>query len=267
MANICYYKIKVKGSRKSCYKLIDMMPVYSGEIVIIDELGSDKDYSLIFEGSCKNEIDAYTKKHKNISSLSKDKINNIKDGDYLDYPLSEKSLLLKVEILCNTLSEDGFNKYFHYNKGNSIKDKCPDELEISFDSLEYDIDNQSNSQYTIVEYKEDNECVLYSFNNKNAIEMIIPDNVTYINEGFGCCLDNLIKVIIPKSVKVIDFDCLAENNNLETVLIYGNPEILEGCFIDCPRLVIKGNSDSNNVIDYCNKFNIKFSKLESESEK
>ena len=31
MANICLYKIKVKGSKKSCYKLVDMMPLYSGE--------------------------------------------------------------------------------------------------------------------------------------------------------------------------------------------------------------------------------------------
>lgn len=48
MANVCLYKIMVKGNKKACYKLIDMMPFYSGEKEIILEESSDDNFTLVF---------------------------------------------------------------------------------------------------------------------------------------------------------------------------------------------------------------------------
>ena len=43
MANICLYKIKVRGTRDACYALINMMPLYSWEKEILSEEGTDED--------------------------------------------------------------------------------------------------------------------------------------------------------------------------------------------------------------------------------
>ena len=66
MANICLYKIKVKGSKKACYKLVDMMPLYSGEKEYISEEGTDEDFTLVFTGDCKWSVDCYTKFEKDL---------------------------------------------------------------------------------------------------------------------------------------------------------------------------------------------------------
>ena len=60
MANICLYKIRVKGTKAACYALVNMMPLYSWEKEYMDEEGPDDGYSLLFSGACKWGVDCYT---------------------------------------------------------------------------------------------------------------------------------------------------------------------------------------------------------------
>ena len=85
MANICLYKIKVKGSKKACYKLVDMMPLYSGEKEYISEDGTDEDFTLVFTGDCKWSVDCYTKFEKDLKPYTEEELDKVfKNDDGLD---------------------------------------------------------------------------------------------------------------------------------------------------------------------------------------
>lgn len=133
MANICLYKIIVKGTRDACYALVNMMPLYSGEKECIEESGTDQEYSLFFTGDCKWNVDAYTSwDETKTGPYTPEEIANIQDGFGWNFPLKQKSLLLDCEIFCNSKDIDGggWADYVHYNKGEEILDECPKELHI-----------------------------------------------------------------------------------------------------------------------------------------
>ena len=48
MANICSYKVLVKGRKNGCYAFYGSMQTLDGKS-IIDETGTDEDYKLRFE--------------------------------------------------------------------------------------------------------------------------------------------------------------------------------------------------------------------------
>ena len=50
MANICLYKVMVKGPKLNCYKLVDMMPLGDWEKDYLFEEGTDDNFTLIFIG-------------------------------------------------------------------------------------------------------------------------------------------------------------------------------------------------------------------------
>lgn len=132
MANICLYKVKVCGKKINCYKLIDMMPLYSWEKDILFEDGTDENFTLIFTGGCKWGVDRYTKDYKDLLPYTDEEVSKIEDGDGWDYCLKNKSTLLDVDIYCNSKDIDdmGYAYYEHYNRGVKIKDECPKELHI-----------------------------------------------------------------------------------------------------------------------------------------
>ena len=133
MANVCKYKIKVNGTKISCLALVNMMPLYCGEKEILSVNGTDECFSMTFSGDCKWSVDAYTQKHKNLSSLSKEEIEQINDGMYWDYPLSEKSLMLNCEIFCVSadIDEETMWPYHeHYINGERNDENFPMELEL-----------------------------------------------------------------------------------------------------------------------------------------
>ena len=140
MANICLYKIKVKGTKTACYALVNMMPLYSWEKEYISEEGTDEDYTLVFSGACKWGVDCYTEKHKGLVPFTPEEIAKVEDGDGWGYPISEKSFLLGCEIFCNSKDIDDacWADYIHYNKGKQIFDECPKELHIKR-GRDYDI--------------------------------------------------------------------------------------------------------------------------------
>lgn len=133
MANICLYKIRVKGTKAACYALVNMMPLYSWEKEYVDEEGTEDEYSLLFTGACKWGVDCYTSVDKSLTvPYTPEQIAKIEDGDGWGIPLQQKSMLLNCEIFCNSKDIDDpcWAIYEHYDKGEVILDDCPQELHI-----------------------------------------------------------------------------------------------------------------------------------------
>lgn len=282
MANFCWYQVKAKGKKKNLLFLYHSMPSNDDTKLILE-----KDNEIIFRGSCKWSLDAYC---ENTTSNIKINVDDYIDDDYLlareidkyiYYTLKDKSKILDLEI-------EVFSEYEDYDYKNDIGDKplfehylkgkLVEQKELSFDEAKklakelFQIDNvipnyydnySDNDDYDDFgeEYDENGfsifDNILYDYNNNLAEEIIIPDKVNFINEGFGYGYNKLKKVVIPASVNEIDFDCFTDLLNLEEVIFLGNTQIFEGCFNNCPKLVIKCLSSSKEVIDYANKNNIK----------
>lgn len=132
MANICLYKIKVKGRSKACYALVNMMPLYSWEKEYISEEGTEDDFTLVFLGACKWGTSAYTSPISNPKPFTEEELDAVEDGDHWDKTLKDKSILLDCEIFCNSkdIDDSCWSIYEHYNRGEEIFDECPKELHI-----------------------------------------------------------------------------------------------------------------------------------------
>ena len=132
MANICLYKIKVKGTQRACYALVDMMPLYSWEKEYISEEGTEDDFELVFLGACKWSTSAYTSAMKDPKPFTKEELEAVQDGDHWDKTMKDKSILLNCEIFCNSkdIDDSCWAIYEHYDRGKEIHDECPPELHI-----------------------------------------------------------------------------------------------------------------------------------------
>ena len=137
MANICLYKIKVKGRQQACYALVNMMPLYSSEKDYLLEEGTEDDFTLVFTGDCKWAVDCYTSPMKDPKPFTQEELDAVNDGDHWDKTLKDKSILLDCEIFCNSkdIDDSCWSVYEHYNRGKKINDECPKELHISISDL------------------------------------------------------------------------------------------------------------------------------------
>ena len=132
MANICLYKILIKGTKSACYAFIDMMPSYNADKEILREEGVDDAYELVLRGDCKWSVSSYTERMENPQPFTDEEIAAIEDGDHWDKTLKDKSVLLNCEIFCNSkdIDDSSWAIFEHYNKGTVIRDECPKELHI-----------------------------------------------------------------------------------------------------------------------------------------
>lgn len=208
MANICLYKIKVKGTKAACYALVNMIPLYSWEKEYISEDGTDDEFTLVFSGACKWSIDAYTVRQVGIVPYTSKEIFNIEDGDGWDIPLIDKSLLLCCEIFCNSkdIDSSSYAKYEHYNNGVEICDECPKELHIKR-GRDYDFDFVGPGTVTEKE-KTVNMC------------KVKFDSGTYWYVG-KYNVNDIVKVEGTKSGqlgRVIDVGMVVENNGLYKII-------------------------------------------------
>lgn len=131
MGNTCLYKILVKGKKKACYKLIEMIP--NSNKVIIKEEGVDDNFELIFSGECEWSVDAYTNDKLKPKPYTDEEIEEIEEGWCWNIPLKGKSTILNCEIFCSSKDlDDQYSSidFVHYNKGKKINDKCPEEILI-----------------------------------------------------------------------------------------------------------------------------------------
>lgn len=151
MANICIYKILVKGTKQACEAFVAMMPSYSEGGDIWEESGTDADYTLAFSGDCKWSVDSYCAPLSDPQPWTPARIQQaIESTDSSDwyYTIRDKSILLNCEVFCNSKDIDSntWACYEHYNKGERIFDECPKELHIKR-GRDYDqwLNNYSNT--------------------------------------------------------------------------------------------------------------------------
>ncbi len=156
MANICNYKVKVKGKRNACYAFFGSMSVLDGKS-IISETGTEDETIIIFEGDCKWSVDSYCnpfmgKKPVDLPDDA-DEALNLAEESYWYNTVQERSEMFQVEVWCNSgdpdciddileemgdidLSEidpDILSPYMfeHYINGEPVYDDCPDELSFT----------------------------------------------------------------------------------------------------------------------------------------
>lgn len=138
MANICEYHIKVTGKKNACYALFGSLAVYDDKC-IETESGTNDNYSLAFQGTCKWAVDMYTKPFEG----SYDDIVIPEDSEaaeecgssFQGIPLKEKSKLFNVEVWCNSIDIDDPMGIFseHYISGEKSPlsyGEMPDEIKM-----------------------------------------------------------------------------------------------------------------------------------------
>lgn len=136
MANICEYKVIVKGKKNSCYAFFGSMSCYDKWVE--DESGTDFSYILRFEGSCAWSVDSDCEPWNGDIPVELPKDANeaetLAEDEYYYKTVQDRSKMFEVEVWCNSYSEgDYYATFEHYINGEKIDDKCP--LDILFDDV------------------------------------------------------------------------------------------------------------------------------------
>lgn len=134
MANICKYKVIVKGKRNACmafYRSMACMEQY-----IHSDEGTSKNCTIFFEGSCKWEVDAYCKSWNGKFPVdlpeTEDEAYKLAQKNYWYYTVLDRSKMFNVEVLCNSADMDDYtgSHFEHYINGKRVYDAYPDELKV-----------------------------------------------------------------------------------------------------------------------------------------
>lgn len=110
MANICTFKMRVRGEKDSCHKLLQEGMRQCYEYGIEQEINDGDNTILTIRGECRNNITT--------SMIEKE------DGDsFREKTLEEKSkiLNLEIEVFGYDLSEPDWIEHFHYKNGECLK--------------------------------------------------------------------------------------------------------------------------------------------------
>lgn len=136
MANICEYRVIVKGKKNACYALYGSMPVMDG-ICIVNEYGTNEDYTIHFVGSCAWYVDHHVDGiwlGKEIVTLPEDSQEARAEAvKYARYSLLDRTKIFGVEVFCNSVDIDGAPnspQFVHYVNGEWGTGICPEEIEI-----------------------------------------------------------------------------------------------------------------------------------------
>ena len=124
MANICSYRIQVKGKKQACYAFYGSIPVLDSKSILNESEDGD-DYMIQFEGDCKWDVDMYTHSDEEspvfaLSDLPEDCDEAFDFGlDYWDISLRSKSRIFNVDVICNSIDIDEpiYMNTLHYDCG------------------------------------------------------------------------------------------------------------------------------------------------------
>ena len=114
MANICEYKVYVKGKKTACYAFLGAMPQLEDYEILMrkESPESGVEFGLSFVCCCKWAVDAYTHEDNETSVVKSEDIPTditeaIKFGEKF-YPvnLRSKSRILDVEVYCVSIDLD-----------------------------------------------------------------------------------------------------------------------------------------------------------------
>lgn len=144
MANICKYKVEVRGKKNACYAFWASMSSCDDGTVLKEE-GDDDNYILRFLGFCKWSVNAYCNPFKGKKPVQlpsdPDEAFSLAMDKYWYYTVQERSEMFQVEVFCCSNDIDDFweegEEYQHYINGSiaSTEDdfKMHEELKITPD--------------------------------------------------------------------------------------------------------------------------------------
>jgi hypothetical protein len=131
MANICEYRLRVKGKKEDCNLFLYSMPAYNFLDPITEE-GTDDNFIIEAVGDCKWDLYSYVEETPDDYNHT-DVRKNIKDEedcyDLWYIPLKDKTKIFNVEVQVSwadidnpIANEDGSIKYNyeHWNNGEEI---------------------------------------------------------------------------------------------------------------------------------------------------
>ncbi|MCR4805733.1 MAG: hypothetical protein K5981_08800 [Clostridia bacterium] len=141
MANICEYKIVVKGKKNACYAFLGSTPQMDYRD-IQEEGGTDDDYMIRFEGDCKWAIDCYCEPYNGEAPIKLPADSHeafmLGNDDYWFKTVKDRSRIFAVEVICNSADIEDYNPkygpyniYEHYVCGEKVEDECPEILKIT----------------------------------------------------------------------------------------------------------------------------------------
>lgn len=212
MANICEYKVIVKGKRNACMAFFGSMSCLDDKW-IVSETGTDDEYTVFFQGDCKWSVDSYCNPWTGSFPVElpddPDEAYQFAENNYWYHTVQERSKMFNVEVLCNSADIDDYTgDYFeHYINGKPVYDDCPQELVVDPDAEDDDDFVISTPSYPItraiegtgyegraarIEYiKVGDPLILKADNNSKyyspvAIEVFNSANQTigYLTDGF-----------------------------------------------------------------------------------
>ena len=247
MANICYYEIRVKGSKKSAEIFFRMMPAYNDRYIEYEN-GTDDDYTIMICGDCKWSLDSYCRDDGNLSfnldDIDEKDIENVnieRDDYYLT--IGRKSQILHLEIQAYSWSSDSdFAQFEHYVNGKLIKQSWRTKTKPEFDwgTLEF-VPVWKNvvisDGVTEIRKKE-------FYRREDLRSIVIPDSVTTIGDSAFQYCDNLQSVVLGNGITTIGDSAFQRCKNLQSIVIPDSVTTIgKGTFNGCKKL-----ADTNGMV-------------------
>ena len=163
MANLCSYKVKVKGPRNACYAFFGSMSC-ADDKYFLSESGTMEETVLVFQGNCKWSVDSYCRDWEDECpvELPEDPNEAMEEAEnkYWYYTVQDRSEMFNVEVWCNSADFDDMGAieemldemdvdikdadlsvmcYEHYVNGLETEfDDCPEEIKFSPESYRDD---------------------------------------------------------------------------------------------------------------------------------
>ena len=147
MANICKYKVEVRGPKNACFAFWGSMSA-SDDGQLLEEEGDDLNHKLRFLGFCKWSVDAYCNPYEGQRPVEipddPDQAYWFAMNHYMFHTVQERSEMFDVEVFCCSNDIDDFfpeeEIYEHYICGaeteNNEDEYMHRELEITDDWFE-----------------------------------------------------------------------------------------------------------------------------------
>ena len=144
MANVCDYRVIVKGRKNACYAFYGSTACM-GYKQIVSESGTDEQYEMLFFGNCKWSVDSYCAVFKGKTPVELPADFNaayiLGEDEYWYNTVQSRSKMFDVEVQCCSADIDDYDPeygpeqlYEHYRSGVPCKDhmsgKIPENLVI-----------------------------------------------------------------------------------------------------------------------------------------
>lgn len=134
MANICWFELRIRGSKKNCYDMLTTdIETNCYEFDVMEERGTDDDYMMYISGECRWSVT--------------DSLINVKEGQDTLADTAKK-FQLELEI-CSIDESQEVQEHFHYKGSEMIKaNNLP--FAISFYTIEdgeFEISEEDLSKY------------------------------------------------------------------------------------------------------------------------